>query len=335
MSHRYRAPFPTTLSAGPIIRFDGLAADAPPRSIRSKIPAIFNPFLRLLLFLVLFAVCLALTWLAFTVLIGPTGVNPMVVGTAIQLIGSIIAYAIWTLLIERRRPPVELAPRRAFGLVWGLLFGALAIGVSFGVIWLLGGFRIEGAAWPANVGDWWRMVFVVGVGAGISEELLFRGVLFRITEEIFGTWLAIVLSGLTFGAVHLGNPDATLWGAIAIGLEAGLLFGVLYAWSRSLWLLIGFHFAWNVVQGPVLGITVSGTGAQEGLLRVTPEGSPLISGGIFGAEASVVTVVLLTTVAVLLAVRLARTGGVVAPMWIRRARQHRALAAESPHPALP
>ena len=321
--------YPTVLSAGPITRFDGLAADAPPRSLRTKIPVRFNPFLRLLLFVLLFAASAGVFFLGFAVLIGATSATQMVVGAAIQLLGSVLAYAILTLLIESRRPPVELAPRRALGLAWGLLFGTLAILVSFGVIWLLGGFRITGAAWPAEVGDWWRMVFVVGVVAGISEELLFRGVFYRLAEEVLGTWLAILLSGLGFGMMHLGNPDATWWGAIAIGLEAGLLFGVLYAWSRSLWLLIGFHFAWNVVQGPILGITVSGTGTQTGLLRVLPEGNPLISGGVFGAEASVVTVVLLTTVAALLAARLARTGGVVAPMWIRRARQRRAIAAES------
>ncbi|OYO20772.1 CPBP family intramembrane metalloprotease domain-containing protein [Enemella dayhoffiae] len=319
---------PSSLSAGPITRFDGLAADAPPRSLRARIPVLFNPFLRLLLFLVITVLMAVLVVLPLILLAPPAISGNRSVMAGVQIVVTLLAYLVWVLLIERRRPPVELAPRRALGLLWGLLAGAVVFAVVFAVIVALGAYQIEGTNSP-DWGEWWRMVLAVGAGAGIAEELLFRGVLYRITEELLGTWGAVVVSGLVFGIVHISNPDATWWGAIAIGLEAGLLLGVLYAWSRSLWLMIGFHAAWNITQGPLLGVIVSGTGEVDGLVKVTPQGSDLISGGRFGAEASVVAVLLLVALAVALGVRLARTGGVVQPMWVRRSRQKRAIASGS------
>lgn len=326
-------PAPTSLTAGPITRFDGLAADAPPRSIAAKIPVLFNPFLRLVLFIALMAALSLLAGTVAVVLFGARAMSTISGAATVQLLASVLAYGIWTLLIERRRPPFELAPRRALGLLWGMLFGAVAISVVFGLIWLVGGFQVLGRGHPDPVG-WWLSVYQLGAVAGISEEILFRGVLYRILEELLGSWVAIIGSAVVFGAVHLSNPDGTVWGAVAIGLEAGLLFGVLYAWSRSLWLTIGFHAAWNVFQGSIYGISVSGTGAADGLLRVTAQGNPWISGGRFGAEASIIAVLLLTAVAIVLAVRLARHGGVVSPMWTRRARRRRAIAAGQPD-ALP
>ena len=62
-----------------------------------------------------------------------------------------------------------------------------------------------------------------------------RQILFRLTEEGLGTWVALVVSALFFGFMHAGNPGATAWSSVAISIEAGLLFGLLYHVTRSLW----------------------------------------------------------------------------------------------------
>ena len=54
---------------------------------------------------------------------------------------------------------------------------------------------------------------------------------------------ALVISAALFGVVHLGSPNATLYTAVAISLEAGLLLGAAYVLTRGLWLPIGIHFA--------------------------------------------------------------------------------------------
>ena len=65
--------------------------------------------------------------------------------------------------------------------------------------------------------------------------------LFRIVEEGLGTWWALAISALLFGAIHIANPGATLWSSAAIAIEAGLLFGLLYHVTRSLPLCMGVH----------------------------------------------------------------------------------------------
>lgn len=85
--------------------------------------------------------------------------------------------------------------------------------------------------------------------SGVVEELVFRGVVFRVLEEWLGTWVALVLASLLFGGLHLTNPDATLWGAVAIALDAGTLLTACYVLIRRLWLAIGLHFGWNFLQG--------------------------------------------------------------------------------------
>ncbi len=220
----------------------------------------------------------------------------------------------------------ELAPRRVGGLLYGLAWGIALQLLCVGVLAILGAYRVQGFDWAYNPIP---MLLGAGFGAAINEEILFRGILYRLVEDTFGTWIAVGISGLVFGLSHLTNEHATLQGALAIALEAGVLFAALYALTRSLWLVMGLHFAWNMVQGPVLGIVVSGTsGAGSGYVRSTLTGPEWLAGGGFGMEASLITVVILTAVAVWLLVAVPRQGLVVAPFWVRR----RTLAARAPEP---
>jgi len=157
---------------------------------------------------------------------------------------------------------------------------------------------------------------VVGLGAGIGEEIMFRGVLFRIVEEGLGTWWALAISALLFGALHIANPGATLWSSAAIAIEAGLLFGLLYHVTRSLAICMGVHAAWNFAQGTIYGIPVSGARA-DGWLVSTRSGPDWLSGGVFGAEASVVALGLCTLCSLGLLVVALRRGSIVPPRWRR------------------
>ena len=94
----------------------------------------------------------------------------------------------------------------------------------------LGGYyRVEGlGAWPSVV-TW----VTLGIVPAFFEEILMRGIIFRITEESLGTWLALVISGLLFGLAHLANPNATVVAALAIALEAGVLLAAGYIVTAS------------------------------------------------------------------------------------------------------
>lgn len=216
----------------------------------------------------------------------------------IPTLGAFLLLAWW---VERRRV-TELSLRHLVpGLAAGTLGGVLLIGGVFGTLWLAGAYQVSG--WGSGDG-WWRTLLIVGVGAGISEEIIFRGVLYRLIAESKGDAWALGVSALLFGGVHLGNPNASLWTSFAIAVEAGILLGAVYAFTRSLWPCIGLHMAWNFLEGKVFGSPVSGLPVKDPLLQPQFDGPAWLTGGAFGVEGSVVTVGLsLLASAALLAAR--------------------------------
>jgi membrane protease YdiL (CAAX protease family) len=173
-----------------------------------------------------------------------------------------------------------------------------------GVIALFGGYRIEGVASVEG------MLTVIGmsVTVAVTEEVLYRGIVFRLIAGRFGPVLALIVSALLFGATHLVNPGATLWGALAVALEAGLMLAAAFLLTRSLWLPIALHLAWNSVSVGVFGTIGSGGEAREGLLRGVFSGPDWLTGGAFGAEGSVVAIVICSAATVVLLI-LARVAG--------------------------
>lgn len=168
-----------------------------------------------------------------------------------------------------------------------------------------------------------RNALALAVGAAYVEELLFRGIIYRMMEELTGTWIALFFSAALFGAMHAANPSATLWASVAVALEAGVLLAVLFIWTRRLWVPIGLHLGWNLAQGGVFGFNVSGQGRQ-GMLQATLEGPAWLTGGAFGLEASVVAVAICTGVAAFLLYRAYRQRRTMAPMWSPRRKDARA-----------
>ena len=151
----------------------------------------------------------------------------------------------------------------------------------------------------------------------VSEELLFRGILFRWIEEFGGSWMALLVTSALFGCAHLLNPHASVVAAVGIAFEAGVMLGAAYMLTRSLWMPMGLHAAWNFAQGTIYGIPVSGM-AFGGWLVSTRTGPNWLSGGVFGAEASVVALTLCTLCTFALIGIAFRRRSIVAPAWRRR-----------------
>ena len=233
-----------------------------------------------------------------------------------ELTGAIVvavAYLVYVRVVERRSAfELALGPApREFGA--GFLLGAALFTVTVGIIWALGDYAITG------VNQWTVMLspLAFALGAGVLEEILFRGVIFRITEEWIGSWGALAFSSLLFGAAHLANPHATLSSALAIALEAGLLLGAAFMLTRRLWLPIGMHAAWNFTQSGIFGAPVSGSPAH-GVFISRLSGPAWATGGGFGPEASL-PAVLVSLFSVWLLVQAVRSGRVVQPIWRRTA----------------
>ncbi|MFD3744998.1 CPBP family intramembrane glutamic endopeptidase [Nocardia sp. NPDC058633] len=196
--------------------------------------------------------------------------------------GAIFAYTWLSRHVENRAEVTELAAAgRWSGLGRGALVGA---GAFLATILLAALFTDVDVA----SGSFWACLGVAGsmASVAVTEELLFRGVVYRILEERTGAIIAIAVSSLLFGLTHLLNPNATLWGTAAIAVEGGALLAIAYAVTRSLWLPIGLHFAWNFTESGVFGTAVSGAHGEPGLLRTVLSGPDVLTGGTFGPEAS-------------------------------------------------
>ena len=140
-----------------------------------------------------------------------------------------------------------------------------------------------------------------------SQGSAVRGVVFRRLEQGLGTTIALVISAVLFGLMHAGNRGATWISTLAIVLESGVLLGLAYTATRSLWLPIGLHFGWNFTEGGIFGAAVSG-GQNTGLIVAPLSGSPLITGGAFGPEASLAALIVSLCASTALACYVVREG---------------------------
>jgi membrane protease YdiL (CAAX protease family) len=157
----------------------------------------------------------------------------------------------------------------------------------------------------------------VAILPGFMEELAFRGILFRWIEEFGGSWAALAMTSALFGIAHIFNPNATWFSSFAIAVEAGVLLGATYMLTRSLWLPMGLHAAWNFTQGEIFDVPVSGID-EHGLVQAKLSGPALLSGGTFGLEASIIALTIATAAGVWLVYLSVRKGQLVQPWWVRR-----------------
>jgi membrane protease YdiL (CAAX protease family) len=231
------------------------------------------------------------------------------------LLTAIVLGAYWAYVrIVERRAVTELSSTHAVReLGGGLVLGALLFSVSIGILAALGVYQITGNnGWLIMLGS------VPGfILTGVLEETLIRGIVFRILEKSLGSWLALGISAVIFGGLHLLNPGATLLNAAAISIEGGVLLAAAFMLTRRLWLCIGIHIAWNFTQGGIFSVAVSG-GQSKGLLQSKMVGPDWLTGGAFGAEASVVALAVCAAAGIALVVLAIRKGNVIPPFWADR-----------------
>jgi membrane protease YdiL (CAAX protease family) len=237
------------------------------------------------------------------------------VAIANQIAVVAVMIAAYKLVVRRlgERKHDDLAgPEAVRELAAGLLSGALLFALIVLVVAAAGVYRIIG--WggtgnlvPSLIGD--------GLFPAVVEELIFRAIIFRWTEELAGSWAALLVSSVLFGLSHTENPNADMVSTVGIMLEGGILLGAAYMATRRLWLCMGIHAAWNVTQGEVFDIPVSGREAQ-GLVEARLQGPPLLSGGGFGLEASVICIALGTAAGILLLIYAVRRGRSVPTGWL-------------------
>ena len=227
-------------------------------------------------------------WIVYKFVKGVTiglGLGGTGLPTTIGVLATLALYTASVRLIERRSPDelglAQLAPKLALGIA----FGAMLFSLIMAALLAIGAYAITG---PTAAAPWLPLADSL---EGIVEELIFRGAIFRLVSSIFGAWWALGLSSALFGAWHLVKPGADLIAVLGVMFAGGIPMTALYIVTGRLWASIGSHMAWNFTEAYVFGAGVSGSdfGASLFQVRARPGVDAFWSGGNFGPEASVVT----------------------------------------------
>ena len=163
-------------------------------------------------------------------------------------------------------------------------FLTLAVGVVVAMVGRGVSFSINPVNWSAVIKSMIGSVVLLVVAA-FAEEAMFRGYALQTLTRAKLAWLGVALTLALFGVAHLTNPN-TVPGFTFINTSiAGLWFAIAYLRTRSLWLPLGLHWAWNWALGWFFGLPVSGLKvASHPLMTASDTGPFWLTGGTYGIE---------------------------------------------------
>lgn len=239
--------------------------------------------------------------------------NNLIVGV-ISAILALIAYIFLYRFYEKREITEFSKTGIVKNLITGIILGVILQSLTILVIYLKGGYSVLSINPIIYIIPPLTMAF----SSAIFEEILFRGILYRIIEEKLGSYIALLISALIFGALHLANPNSSLSAGIGLAIQAGLLLAAAYIYSRNLWFPIAIHFAWNFTQSAIFGANVSGNSISKTLITSKIEGAEWFTGGQFGPEGSIQATLFCLIATISLLVLSYRKGNLIKPYWTKK-----------------
>jgi hypothetical protein len=223
----------------------------------------------------------------------------------------LVSYGMYCRIIEKRGA-VELGRDGAIA-QWlaGAAVSGLIVSSFVLLIDLVGDFRIleyrGGLQLVSNLATF--------TNGSLLQELVLLCVVFRLVEEVFGTWASLVGSLAIFAGLHLANEAQTLT-SVAMLMFSSLILVAPFILSRKIYLSWGFHAGWNFAQAGVFGMLNSGI-AFKGWMISEVIGPEWLTGGAVGIEGSPLAVAIdfLVGLGILLYAR--KRGMFVGPKWRR------------------
>ncbi|MGE5673599.1 MAG: lysostaphin resistance A-like protein [Mycobacterium leprae] len=190
-------------------------------------------------------------------------------------------------LIERRRLG-SLGLGYAGGrFLWGSLVGAGMQSLVLLLALVTAGYAFAWNGSHVAASPWFQYVAAMLL-TGFAEESLFRGYLLRTLEEGWGRRVALAVTSILFALAHFANPGFTLQAFIGLCL-IGLFFGYSVYATGTLWFAIGVHAFWNIFEGVVYGFPNSGNPEPYSILQAVAHGPVWWTGGRFGPEAGLIS----------------------------------------------
>lgn len=214
----------------------------------------------------------------------------------LSVVMLIIAFSL-VHLFEHRAP-------REFGIVLtkktfkdfflGLLLGALSIILIACILFMTNNaklnFSMDRPVFSFDI----LYIFLMFIMVGIDEELLVRGYFVHTLGRYNPIYIVYIAPAIIFSALHLLNPNVSIFGLINIIL-VGVLFTYMTLKTKNILMAVGFHITWNFFQGGFFGFNVSGN-TVESLYPVTVINNNILTGGDFGLEGGILTTILIVIV---------------------------------------
>jgi membrane protease YdiL (CAAX protease family) len=235
---------------------------------------------------------------------GPVGVAGAMalLLSSFPLIG-LITWA-WVRGVERR-PLDTIGLTRGGALrrfAQGHLIGVGSVLVAVGAIAALGGYAAGGVlpalASAGALGGALLLLFGFAVQSSV-EEIVFRGWMLSGIARKLNVPIAVLLTSALFGLLH-HRPDNPL---AFVGTFVFSVFTCCWALRAGhVWGVMGWHAGWNWLLYTGFALPLSGTNPLEPALitRLVDQGPKLLTGGAYGPEASVATILMGVAVSVAL-----------------------------------
>ncbi len=198
---------------------------------------------------------------------------------------------IWTRKVEKASwKSIGFTRKKAglnFLLGWGIGGGILIFCVL--VMMALGAVEITGINFSGGLLLRFIPIVIVWSIQGNAEEVLARGWLFTAVSSKHNILLGIIVSSVFFTVLHLGNDGIAVLPLLDLALF-GIFAALLMLKTKNIWVISGFHASWNCFQGSVFAFPVSGHAAGDAFITVKSKGAEWLSGGSFGVEGSLVSI---------------------------------------------
>lgn len=187
----------------------------------------------------------------------------------------------------------------------GLIIGFAMLSATVGIMYLTG--QISFAGFNLNTASLgvFALNLLMWVPQGASEEIMFRGYMIPAFSRRYKKAIGVAVSAILFSAFHSLNSGYTPLASFNLVLIA-VLFALIYLLTDDIWMTSAIHTAWNLTQGNIYGLQVSGNNAANSVIKTFyyKDSASIITGGDFGPEGGLavtaVTVVCLVIVALLL-----------------------------------
>ena len=224
------------------------------------------------------------------------------------------AYSLYTKYIEKRKA-FEISSKlswKEFGK--GFFISIVLVSTVVALLAVIGYYRIVDWNPDKKVVIDLFIKFMIGA---LIEEIIFRLIIFRLTEELLGTWIALIIQAVLFGFAHMANDNSTLFTSFSVIIVGGIIYTGAFMYTRRIWLALGLHAGWNYFQSGIFGMPNSGT-TYKGLIFSDIQGKEWITGGSWGIEASYIAILAVLIAGVYFIIKAKNANQIVLPVWIRK-----------------